>query len=123
MEKFRLQMRGFQVYFSLGLMRHSYLLVALLLTACASRLQLRGPYAASVSETDLAQLRQLRLPDYYRAIGVTAIARHHVKIWAGNHTEKIPSWREFDAFRYGPTWRIVIPAERPPPPPGAVVVE
>jgi hypothetical protein len=99
------------------------MLVAFLLTACATHLQRFGPYAASLSEVDLAQLRQLRLPDYYRAISVTTIARDHVKIWAGNNTEKIPSWREFDAFRYGHIWRLIVRAELPPPPPGAVVVE
>jgi hypothetical protein len=104
-------------------MRHSYMLVALLLTACATRLEVFGPHAAALSETDLAQLRQLRLPHYYRAISVNAVARDHVKIWAGNNTEKVPSLNFFDAFRYGTTWRLVIPAEHPPPAPGTVVVD
>jgi hypothetical protein len=104
-------------------MRYCYMLAALLLTAGATRLEVLGPYGATLSEADLAQLRQLRLPHYYRAINVHVVARDHVKIWAANNTEKVPSWNFFDAFRFGTTWRLVVPAEHPPPPPGTVVVD
>jgi hypothetical protein len=103
-------------------MHHSYVLVALLLTACAN-LQVSGPYAASLSEADIAQIKQLPLPDYYHPIRITTIARDHVRIWGGRTTEKIPTYRDFDAHRRGRAWRLVIRAELPPPPPGPVVVQ
>src|SRR5687767_11424772 len=83
-------------------MRHSYILVALLLTACA-HLRIESPYAANLSEVDIAQLKALPLPDYYRPILVTTIARDHVKIWSGRTTEKIPTYRELHAYRRGGT--------------------
>jgi hypothetical protein len=95
-------------------MRHSYIFVALLLTACA-HLRIEGPYAANLSEADIAQLKALPLPDYYRPILVTTIARDHVKIWAGRTTEKIPTYRELHAYRRNGTWHLVIPAELPAP--------
>jgi len=95
-------------------MRPWYILVALLLTACA-HVRVEGPYAANLSEADTAQLKALSLPDYYRPILIDAIARDHVRIWAGRHTEKIPTYRDLHVYRRGGTWHLVIPAEVPAP--------
>jgi hypothetical protein len=95
-------------------MRRSFILVAFLFSACATNFRVAGPYARSLSEADITELKRLVEGDHYHSVTITAIAADRVSMWAvrtvGNETRH----RALDALRRNGKWSLV---KRPAGPP------
>jgi hypothetical protein len=95
-------------------MRAWLILVTLLLTGCATSMQVAGPSARSLSPEDVEQLKQLAFDhgkQRYQAIKLVATARDRVRIETMQIYGDTTTDRDFYAARESGTWRIV----KPPP--------
>ena len=95
-------------------MRAPLVFIALLLTACATSMQVAGPYAQSLSPGDVQRLKQLAFDAgevRYQAIKLVATSPDHVRIETTHIYGDTTTDRDFYAARQNGTWRRV----KPPP--------
>ena len=88
-------------------------LLALLLVGCATRWQVTGPYAGSLSPFDVAQIKQLhasRSTTHYHRITIEALGPARVRVDKLRLDGPSTLSTDFYAVRRGQTWVI---AERP----------
>jgi hypothetical protein len=96
-------------------MRCRLFAVAVLLTACAvAPLQITGPYASRLSDSDVQQIKAAaaavsRISERVRTID--AIRRNRVRVEVGVTIEHGWRGRELFVIRRGPTWQVDKQAE------------
>ena len=100
-------------------MKHFAGLLALLLVGCATRWQLAGPYAGSLSPSDVAQIKQLdasRSTTHYHRITIEALEPARVRVDKLRLDGPSTLSTDFYAVRRGGTWMITErPAAASPP--------
>jgi|GEM_PF-5263932 len=98
-------------------MQRFCLLVALLFTGCATRVAVDGRYAATISQVDVEEIKQL-LAGFeggrYEFIGITAYARNTVQIVTSQIRGSTTAERYLDGRRRRRGWHL---QKRPDPPP------
>jgi hypothetical protein len=95
-------------------MRLSLILLAVLLSRCVTNLQVTGPYAQSLSPTDIARLRQLTASSHYNSITIKAIRPDRVTMWTARTIGNENRYGDLEAVRRDGIWRFV---KRPALPP------
>ena len=105
-------------------MRHAFVVIALLLTSCATSTQLAGPYARSLSADDVEDLKQLAVSAghvRYQAVKLVTSAPDRVRVETTHIYGNTTTDRDFYASRRGGNWHLVT---RPPvkPSKGPVIV-
>jgi hypothetical protein len=95
-------------------MRPSIILVALLFSACTTNFQVAGPYARSLSDGDIAALKQLVDAARYHSVTIKVHAPDRVAMetlrTVGNETR-----HDFlDALRRHGKWRLLKRPDLPP---------
>jgi hypothetical protein len=95
-------------------MRRSFILLALVFSSCATNFQVAGPYASSLSEADITELKRLVEGDHYHSVTITAIAADRVSMWAVRTVGTETRHRALDALRRDGKWSLVkLPAGPP----------
>jgi hypothetical protein len=95
-------------------MRLSLILLAVLLSGCVTGLRVTGPYARSLSPSDIAGLRQLTAGGHYHSITVTAVGPDRVTMWTARTIGNENRYGDLEAVRRNGIWRLV---KRPALPP------
>lgn len=95
-------------------MRFSLILLTVLFSGCATNLQVTGRYARSLSQNDIAALRQLTESGHYHSITITAIGPDRVTMWTARTIGNVNRYGDLEAVRRNGIWRLV---KRPALPP------
>jgi hypothetical protein len=98
-------------------MSRLFILVALLFTGCATRVALDGRYAATISQTDVEEIKGLVAGfegGRYEFIGITAYARNTVEIVTRQLRGSAETVRYFDAYRRRRGWHLQKRSDPPP---------
>jgi hypothetical protein len=89
-------------------MRAQLVLAALLLTSCATQIQINGRYAASLSANDVQQIRRLAAIRHIGCTVITANAIRRDRVHVEERRYDNEGWRGsgFFVIRRGSTWQI-----------------
>ncbi|HYJ04484.1 MAG TPA: hypothetical protein VEX43_05080 [Chthoniobacterales bacterium] len=93
------------------------ILVALLFTGCATRVAVDGRYAATISQTDVEEIKQLIAGfegGRYEFIGITAYARNTVEIGTIQIRGSTTTDRTLEARRRRRGWHLHKRSDPPP---------
>jgi hypothetical protein len=95
-------------------MKPSFILLAFLFCACATNFKVAGPYARTLSESDIVALKQLAESGHYHSVTIKTLAPDRVTMetlrTVGNETR-----HDFlDALRRHGKWRLVKRPDLPP---------
>ena len=94
-----------------------FILVALLFTGCATRVAVDGRYAATISQADVEEIKQLIAGfegGRYEFIGITAYAPNTVEIVSSQIRGSKTTERYIDARRRGRRWHLQKRSDPPP---------
>jgi hypothetical protein len=98
-------------------MSRLFILVALLFTGCATRVAVDGPYAETISNTDVEEIKQLVVGfegGRYEFIRITAYARNAVEIVTVQIRGSTTNDRYLDAHRRRQGWHLQKGSDAPP---------
>ena len=91
-------------------MRAHLVIVAALLSGCATSVQVRGPYASALSADDVAEIRRLRYDSPRlgrRTVTLMALAPDRVRIATRNYERDSWIGTTMYVVRRGSRWQIV----------------
>ena len=105
-----------------GAVKNTILIVAVLaLTGCATRVKVTGAYAATLSNSDVEQIKRIVYAyhnTHYHAITIDAVSRDHVEVMTLRMGTPNETTTMIEAARHGQTWKYHKRSALPPHEPG-----